>query len=371
MSTFGYLQNLKYQGQMRDAQAAEDRRRTQAMEDKQMALMDAEIANLGKDADGTANEAVRKQAQKAANLYLGKWNESLTAAEGMYSGALARVDEAGKLIDKAYENLGDIDKVSEDVAAEWNTFKSDFSGIQKSLVGGAEEAIGQRGELRRSFMDLTKGDEEGAAGRAMADVAGVSERGRQAEAMRLSGMGIDPTSGRGRSAMVESRNTEALNAAMAGNRARIDERNRVAGLTAQGLQLIDPSKDISAASQIQNLSSNLLAQRSGMALTKAGLQTDLAGAKGNLATTTANIASGQARDIAGQYGEFGAGQQGIAYANTANTTAAGGGDNTVGGYASSIGVSGFEGQRQPLTDKLRTHLDSAKKTQSMRTQFYG
>lgn len=370
IGTYGYLQNLKYEGEMRRRQEAEDRRRTQAMEDKQMALLDAEIANLQKGTEGTGNEAVRSAAQEAANKYLGKWNESLQKAEGMFSGALARVDEAGQLIDRAYENIGDIDKVAEDVTSEWTQFKSDFAPIQEQLVGGASEAIGMRSQLRRSMMDLTRPDYEGAAGRAMADVAGASERGRKAEAMRLSGLGIDPASGRGRAAMVESRNTEALNSAMAGNAARLAEKDRIAGLTAQGLQLIDPNADISAATQIQNLSSNLLAQRSNMATTKAGLQTTLAGAKGNLATTSANIASSQARDVAGQYGDYGAAQQGIAYANTPTPGTPGAANpNTVSGYAASIGVTGFEGQDQELTSNLRSHLDMVKKGQTTRASY--
>lgn len=370
MTTFQYLQSLKYEGQKREAQEAEDRRRTQSMEDKQMALLDAEIANMQSDSGGP-NEGVRQQAQSAATEYLGKWNKALSSAEGMYSSAISEVGKAGELIDKAYGEMGRLDEVAGDIEKEWSTFKSDFQGTQQDLLSGAQEGIEQRGELRRSFMDLTKADYEGAAGRAQADVSGMAERGRQAEAMKLQGMGIDPTSGRSRSLMRSSRNQEALAGAMAGNKARMDEKSRVAGLTAQGMQLIDPTKDISAASQIQQMSSNLLAQRANMATTKAGFQTDLAKSRGALATTTANIAGGQAKNIAGQYGDYGAGQQGIAYANAPTGGASSRGPMTVSGYAGSIGVTGFESQDRELSGNLRTHLDTVKRGQALKAKLYG
>jgi hypothetical protein len=234
----------------------------------------------------------------------------------MYSSAIADVDAAGAMIDKASGDLGALDTIGDEIKDEWESFKTDFEGVQGDLVGGAREAITNRGELRKSFMDQLESDEEGAAGRAMADVSGAAERGRQAESMRLSGLGIDPTSGRSRSMMRESRNQEALSGTIAGNVARRGEKDRVAGLTATGLQLMDPSADIGAATQIQNLSQNLLTQRSNMAVTKAGLQTDLAGSRANLSQARGNLAEGVSR-IGEQYGDYGGAQKGIQYANTA------------------------------------------------------
>jgi hypothetical protein len=243
--------------------------------------------------------------------------------------------------------------------------------MQGELLEGGREALGMRGELRRSFMDMTKSDEEGAAGRAMADVSGIAERGRQAEAMKLQGMGIDPTSGRSRSLMRESRNQEALAGGLAANKARLAEKERAASLTAQGLQLIDPGQDITAAGQIQKLSSDLLAQRSQMALSKAGMAGDLARSRGTLATTKANIGSGIARDIAAPMGEYGAAQRGLELANTGASTAPGGGGQTVSSYAASIGARGFETSDRAISDKLAKHVTGQKKAQDMYAKYYG
>jgi hypothetical protein len=303
---------------------AEEKRltnRAEALEDKQMQLLDAEIANLGA---GGVNEQVRKEASDAATEYLGKWNTALSDAQGVYSNAVSEVNKAGELIDRAYGNLDELDAVGQEVKSEWDTFKKDFGGAQGAFLQESMDALGDRKTLRRSFMDLTKGDYQGVSSRAMTDVASQAESGRQAEAMRLQGLGIDPTSGKARTFMQESRDAEGLSKVMAANKAVLGEKERVAGITAQGLSLIDPSKDLGAAAQIQELSSNLLSQRTNLATTKAGLSTDLAKSRTIVGGTLANIGSGMARDIAAPYGEYGAAQQGVAQANTGTTATSGG-----------------------------------------------
>lgn len=311
------------QADKRRQEAAEESRltsRAEAMENKQMQLLDAEIANLGA---GGVNEAVRKQASDAATEYLGKWNQTLSDAQGVYSNAISETNKAGELIDRAYGDLDELDAVGAEVKSEWDTFKKDFGGAQGAFLQESMDSLGDRKTLRRSFMDLAKGDYEGVSSRAMTDVAGQAESGRQAEAMRLQGLGIDPTSGKARTFMQESRDAEGLNKVMAANKARLGEKDRVAGITAQGLELIDPTKDLNAATQIQSLSSDLLAQRTNMATTKAGLATNLAQSRTAVGGTLANIGTSMA-NVGSQYGEYGAAQQGVAQANTATTATPGG-----------------------------------------------
>lgn len=292
--------------------------RTSDMEDMQMQLLQAEINNMQ---GGGVNEQVRQEAQKQASDYLGKWNASLNKAEGLYSTAISEVTKAGSLIDRAYGDLDDLDEISAEVEGEWTSFKEQFGGIQDDLLRSGGQSLLDRNKLQRQFMDLAKPDYEGVSGRAMTDVAGQAEQGRQAEARRLQDLGIDPTSGKYRTMMNESRTNQSVGGAMAANQARAGEKERITGITAKGMELIDPTKDINAATQIQTLSSNLLAQRSNLATTKAGMKTGLAQSRGNLATTVANIGTSQA-NIGAQYGNYGAGQQGIAYGNTPNPTAA-------------------------------------------------
>jgi hypothetical protein len=234
--------------------------------------------------------------------------------------------------------------------------QSDYGGIKSDLLGSAQEDIGHRKNLTRQFMDLSRADYETVAGRAMADVAGASEAGRQAEAMRLQGLGIDPASGRYRSMMDESRSQEALNAAMAANTARIDEKERVAGLTAQGLSLIDPTKSINTTAAIQDLQNSLLTQRSNLATTKAGLQSNLAQASGSLAAQTGNVAGGYAQTVAAPYGEMGATQLGVSQAAGGTPST---GTMTAGQYATQIGAKVIGKQADlELTPTIKAHLDN-------------
>lgn len=347
MSTAQWLHNQGIKNRQLEKERQARELRTASMEEKQMQLMDAEIANLMAQGGGTS-EAVRQEAAKNAADYLGKWNASLQKSEGMYSSAISEVGKAGELIDRAYGDLGELDALGEEIKGEWQQFKQNYGGIQEKLLGGADQTIADRSQLQRQFMELSRGDVEGEASRALTDVAGQAEQGRQAEARRLQDLGIDPTSGKYRQMMSESRTNQAVGGVMAANKARTAEKERVAGITATGLNLIDPTRDINAAAQIQQLSSNLLSQRTNMATTKAGLATGLATSRGNLATTTANIAGGQAQNIGGQYGSMGAAQQGIAYANTPGDTTPGTPSGT-----------------------LTPHQKLQQKSKSLYDQFYG
>jgi hypothetical protein len=246
----------------------------------------------------------------------------------MYNSAISEITKASGMVGDAYKeissNLGDM---SADIGKEWEEMKSTYGDIKGDLIGATKESLQQRGDLRRQFMDLAKADEEGVAGRAMTDVAAQSEAGRRAEAMRLQGLGVDPTSGRARSQMRMGRNEEALNKVLAANKARVAEKDRVAGLTAQGLQLIDPTQDINAATAIQNMQNNLLTTRSNLEVNRANTMGNLASTQGSLAGQYGNLATGYAQNVVAPKGEMGAAQLGVSQGargtGTSSTTSTG------------------------------------------------
>jgi hypothetical protein len=294
------------QHQKRMAAGAE----TDELESLQLELLRAEVANAKSANMGDAE--LSKQSGEMAADYLKQWNEGLDKAGGLYNTAIAEIGKAQGVVGDAYKDVSaNLGSMSEDIKSEWESMKTQWGGIQGDLVGSAKEDIANRGQLTRQFMNLTKSDEQGASGRAMADVAAQSEAGRKAEAMRLQGLGIDPTSGRARSLMRTSRNQEALSKAMAGNQARLAEKDRVAGLTATGLNLIDPTKSANAASVIQNMSNDLLSARSNLEVNRANVQGNLAGTTANLASQRGNLATGFAQNVVAPKGEMGATQLGV------------------------------------------------------------
>lgn len=282
-------------------------------EDLQLELLRKEISNM--DDQSAGNAEVSAEATKMSKKYLSQWNTDLKKAGGMYNSAISEIGTARGQIAGAYKDVtASLGSMGEDMKSEWESMKTEYSGIKGDLISGAREDMGNRSELTRQFMDLTKADYEGASGRAMADVAAQSEAGRQSEAMRMSGLGVDPTSGRSRSFMRTSRNDEALNKAMAGNTARLDEKERVSGLTAKGLELIDPTKNINAATGIQDLQNNLLTTRANMSTNLADIQGRLSGHTANLAGQQGNLAGSYAQNIAAPKGEMGAAQLGVSQA---------------------------------------------------------
>jgi hypothetical protein len=294
------------QHQKRMAAGAE----TDELESLQLELLRAEVANAKSANMGDAE--LSKQSGEMAADYLKQWNQGLDAAGGMYNTAIEEIGKAQGMVGDAYKDVSsNLGSMSEDIKSEWESMKTQWGGIQGDLIGSAKEDIANRGQLTRQFMDLAKSDEEGASGRAMADVAAQGEAGRQAEAMRLQGLGIDPASGRARSLMRTSRNQEALSKAMAGNQARLAEKDRVAGLTATGLNLIDPTKSANAASVIQNMSNDLLSARSNLEVNRANVQGNLAGTTANLASQRGNLATGFAQNVVAPKGEMGATQLGV------------------------------------------------------------
>lgn len=321
---------------------------TDELENLQLELLRTEVANA--KASNAGDAELSKQAGEMSQQYLKQWNEGLEKAGGMYNSAIGEITKAQGMVGDAYKDIStNLGSMSDTIGKEWESMKTQWGDTKGDLIGATKESLDQRGQLRRQFMDLTRSDEEGASGRAMADVAAQSEAGRQAEAMRLAGLGIDPTSGRGRGAMRMSRSDEALNKAMAGNKARIGEKERVAGLTAQGLQLIDPTQDVNAATAIQNMENNLLSARSNLEVNRANITGNLASTTANLASQRGNLATGYAQNIAAPRGEMGATQLGVSQ-----------GARPVGGEAPATG-----GRR------TNTHKDAQAFGSRLRAKYYG
>ena len=287
---------------------------TSELEKLQLDLLKAEVANAQSQNLGDAE--LSKQSGQMAQDYLKQWNEGLAQSGNMYNAAIDELSKASTMVGDAYKDIdANLGSMSEDIKSEWENMKSQWGGIQSNLVGSAQSDLESRQQLTRQFMDLARSDEEGASSRAMVDVGSQAEAGRQAEAMRLQGLGIDPASGRARSLMRTSRNQEALDKAMAGNKARVAEKDRVAGLTATGLNLIDPTKSVNTAASIQNLSNNLLSARSNLEVNRANAAGNLAGVNANLAGQRGNLATGYAQNVVAPKGEMGAAQLGVSQAS--------------------------------------------------------
>lgn len=279
----------------------------------QTELLKAELENMRNQETGNAE--VSKEATEMSKKYLSEWNSGLEKAGGMYNNAIKDIATASGTVSKAYDDVSkNMGSMSKDMAGAWEDMKTEFKDVRGDLITGAKEDMANRKQLTRQYMDLTRSDEEGASGRAMADVAAQAEGGRQAEAMRLAGLGVDPTSGRSRSLMRTSRNQEALDKAFAGNKARLAEKDRVAGITAEGLKLIDPTKAVDTATAIQGMENDLLTSRSNLEVNRANVQGDLARTQGDLARTTGNIAGSYASNIVAPKGEMGAAQLGVSQA---------------------------------------------------------
>ena len=299
-----------------------------ADENMQTELLKAELENMKNQ--NTGNAEVSKEAAEMSKKYLGEWNKGLDKVGGMYNNAISEISKASGTVESAYTDVTkNMTGMADDMKGAWDDMKTEFGDIRGDLISGAKEDMGHRKELTRKYMELTKSDEEGASGRAMEDVAAQAEGGRQAEAMRMSGLGVDPTSGRARSMMRTSRNQEALDKAFVGNKARVGEKERVAGLTAEGLKLIDPTKSIDTATQVQNMENNLLNTRSNLEVNRGNIQSNLVASQTNLARAGADVAGGYARDVVNPKGEMGASQHGVSQATRGSaTTSVSGGART-------------------------------------------
>ncbi len=235
--------------------------------------------------------------------FLGKWNEYLGQAAGVYNKALQSFEGTYDWMTDARESANRLGDLAGEMETEYRGFRQDFAGTEADFRLAAQEELQARGVARGQLMDLTRADYEGAAGRAMADVTQQAEIGRQAEARRLQRLGMDPTTMMGRTAMQRLAGAEATGKAMAATAARRGEKERVTGATAMAMQLLDPTRMAQTAIGIRGAGTELLQSAAGLRQAETGALSGLAGQQADIARGQAAIGSGLARDIAGQYGD--------------------------------------------------------------------
>jgi len=102
------------------------------------------------------------------------------------------------------------------------------------------------------------------------------------------GMGVDPTSGKFGALTRRSYLDQARDEAIAANLARRGEKERVSGLTAQGIQLADPRIASSIGLGLQQSRTGLLSSASDIAAANARIQEAKAGILGGFAQNVVN-----------------------------------------------------------------------------------
>jgi hypothetical protein len=258
---------------------------------------------------------------KLANEFLSSWNSYLAKSEGIYNQAIAGITKSYGYLDKASTSVDQIDSLVGSVMKEWEDYKGKFGELEDTAIESAKSEFGIRSDLMSTFRDLAKADYEGVAGRAKADVTGEFEKARQAEARRLQGLGIDPTSGRYQRAMLDMGGNEALSKTLAANTARTTEKKRVSDLATTGLQTINPNDTISAALNIRKGGTDLLTTGGNLASTAVAARSNLAGTAGTLASATGQIARDFGQSITQPIGEMGATMLGTSMATNTGTPA--------------------------------------------------
>jgi len=301
VSTARYLRQRAAERDRAEAERQSDRLRARQMEDMQMQMMTREM-QLG-ESQAAAQMAAAKSAAPLAKKYMDMWSKSLKSTQGMYNQAMQGVSKGWAAIDKMQSKTFDFSGLSKDLETEWENIKGKFGGLTDQAIEMAGEEMTQRRELGRQLTSLAQPDYEGAAGRAMADVTAQAEMGRQAEQRRMASLGIDPTSGRGRSAMNTIQGAEALAKAQVGTQARRGEKERVTGVTSEAMRLIDPSKTAQVATDIQGLKGQLLQQRTGLAESQMRQQAGVGQAISSMAGAAGGVARGMGETVTAPLGE--------------------------------------------------------------------
>ena len=268
--------------------------------------------------DGRGRQGQLAQGQAAANLasqYLKSWNDALNTTAGYYNDAAEGVSKSFGILDKGVEAVGELDSVYDDVKNSWNQYKTDYAGLKTDAIGAAQEDIGNRRKVIGNLMGLTTADYKGEAGRAKADVAAETERGRRATEREMSGLGINPASRNYSESIRKTRVQEALNKVLAGNSARLAEKTRITDANKTAADVISNGISNSPFSMAQGVSTGELDYLKEMGDLK-GKKVDsfgnLAATGGQLAGVQAGIATGYGQNIANPLGEMHSANQGLA-----------------------------------------------------------
>lgn len=195
-----------------------------------------------------------------ANSWTRLWLGELDTTKGFYSDSNASIDAYGKTADT--------------LAREYQAYEEKFGPMRDQLLELAGVDMGRREQLAEQFMQVARADYEGEAGRAAASVAHQTENAR-GQLRRTLG----PTN-RAQYAdqMTRLAAEEAKNKVLAATQAKLAEKDRVAGLSTTGIQLFDPVRTTTAATNIESGKNELL-------LKQAGVLGDVAQMKGSLAAS--------------------------------------------------------------------------------------
>jgi len=247
------------------------------------------------------------------NQWLEQWNQTLQESKGVYNKALQSFEGTYEWMTDAKESADRLGGLAGEMEDEYRSFREDFAGTEQDFRLAAQEELSARGVARDQLMDMTQADYEGVSGRAMADVSAQGNIARQSEARRLQRLGMDPTTTQGRATMQRISGQEATGKAMAATQARRGEKERVTGVTAMAMQLLDPTRMAETAMGIRGAGSQMM----GMAAQLRGQETQalsgLASQQAGIARGQADIAGSMATNIAGQYGDIGGLQMGLQY----------------------------------------------------------
>lgn len=301
MGTMRWIQEQGRKRRKAEEQADQDRLRQTEMENMQMDVMRSEMDSSRRQA--AASEAAAKSAAPLAKKYMQMWQGSLESTKGMFNKAMANVDRGWDAIKTMQDDKVDFSKLSGDLESEWNNIKDKFGGLTDQAITMAGEEMTQRAALGKQLTSLAQPDYEGASGRAMADVSGQAAKSRQAEQRRMAGLGIDPTSGRGRSQMNTISQQETLSKATAANQARRGEKERVTGVTTKAMELIDPSKTAKIATDVQGAKNAVMQGRIQVGDAQVRQSTGISNAIQGMTGAAANLASGYASSVTAPVGE--------------------------------------------------------------------
>lgn len=277
-------------------------------------LIQAEIDRVKKQGQLTRQQG--EAASKMSAQFLDQWNKGLQNLTGMYNVATEQIAKSYGYLDDAKAAASGMDDVIAQVNNDWSQYRDTFDPLQGESIDTAREGLMTERELMGTIRDLNRADYEGVAGSAKADVAAESERGRQAQQREMQGLGVDPTSGNYQNSMRRSRANEAINKVLAGNMARLNEKNRLTGVATTGLSVIDPSRAYGIAGDISRGSREYAGMVSGLEGTKVNAMTGIANSAAQLANAQTGVANSYGGNVTRPASEMYASTMGTALASS-------------------------------------------------------
>lgn len=263
-------------------------------------------AELVREVQARKATAKPSQTDDLTKEFLSKWGgineKALSSLDKIVSGEMPADFPGSEQLQGLISQIGEQSK----------SFEQQYGGLEKASVEASMEDIANRRKLTGQYMDLARPDYAGAVGRAAADARSAGARAAGAQARQAMAYGIDPTSLKFGALTRKSVMDTARNEAMAMNVARRGEKERLTGITERGMQLIDPSKSYSMASDIAGKKAGLIGQQANLQLASTGAAMDLNKMRADAAMRMADIGS--------QYGSAGMTMLGINKAQNPTAT---------------------------------------------------